>query len=116
MSAGPAPARGEVWMTDFGTGRGSEQSGTRPALIGSVDGFNQSGAELVIVLPLTSRKKRVRTHVEVVPPEGGLTITSYIKCEDIRSLSKERLIRRMGTVSDATMSEVETRLRFLLGL
>jgi mRNA interferase MazF len=103
-------------MTDFGSGRGREQSGTRPALVVSVDGFNQSGAELVIVLPLTSRNKRVRTHVEVVPPEGGLTITSYIKCEDIRPISRNRLIRGMGTVSAVTMSEVETLLRFLLGL
>lgn len=116
MSTGPTPARGEVWMTGLGTGRGREQSGTRPALVVSVDGFNQSGAELVIAVPLTSRKKRVRTHVEVLPPEAGVTVPSYIKCEDVRSLSTERLIRPMGAVSPATMSEVETRLRLLLGL
>jgi mRNA interferase MazF len=103
-------------MTDLGAGRGREQSGTRPALIVSVDGFNQSGAELVIVLPLTSRKKKVRTHVEILPPEGGVTVPSYIKCEDVRSLSTERLLRCMGTVSDVTLAEVETRLRLLLGL
>lgn len=116
MSISSAPARGEVWMADMGSGRGREQSGMRPVLIVSVDGFNQSGAELVIVLPLTSRKKRVRTHVEVLPPEGGVTVPSYIKCEDIRSVSPERLSRLMGTISAATLSDVETRLRFLLGL
>jgi mRNA interferase MazF len=116
MSSGATPARGDVWMTDLGTGRGREQSGIRPVLIVSVDTFNQSGAELVIAVPLTSRKKRVRTQVEILPPEGGLTVPSYIKCEDVRSLSPERLIRLMGSVSPATLSEVETRLRFLLGL
>src|SRR5205807_297774 len=109
---GPLPARGEVWMTDLCSGRGREQAGTRPALVVSVDGFNQSGAELVIVVPLTSRKKYIRTHVEVLPPEGGVTVPSYIKCEDVRSLSIERLVRPMGTVSAATLAEVEVRLRF----
>jgi mRNA interferase MazF len=103
-------------MTDFGLGRGREQSGTRPALIVSVDPFNRSGAELAIMVPLTSRQKRVRTHVPVSPPEANLAVPSYIKCEDVRSISTDRLIRLMGSVSPATLSAVETRLRFLLGL
>ncbi len=71
MSTGHAPARGEVWLAELGQTRGREQAGTRPALIVSVDGFNQSGAELVVVVPLTSRLKRIRTHVEVLPPRVG---------------------------------------------
>ena len=116
MSTGPPPARGEVWMAALDRGRGREQAGTRPALVVSVDAFNRSGAELAIVVPLTSRKKHVRTHVEVLPPEGGVAVPSYVKCEDIRSISPDRLIRLMGTVSVASLSAVEDRLRFLLGL
>jgi mRNA interferase MazF len=85
-------------------------------LISSEDGFNQSGAELVIVVTLTSRKKRVRTQVEILPPEAGVTVPSYIKCEDVRSISVERLIRLMGTASTTTLAQVEDRLRLLLGL
>jgi mRNA interferase MazF len=103
-------------MADLGMGRGREQSGTRPVLIVSVDGFNQSGAELAIIVPLTSRKKQIRTHVEVLPPEGGLTTPSYIKCEDVRSSSLHRLFRLMGAVSQVTLTQVEIRLRNLLGL
>lgn len=116
MSSGPAPARGEVWMTELGSTRGREQAGTRPALVVSVDAFNQSGAELVVVVPITSRAKRVRTHVAVVPPEGGLTVPSYLKCEDVRSVSHERLLRLLGTVSAPTLTEVEDRLRMILRL
>lgn len=76
MSTGATPTRGEVWMADLGTGRGREQAGTRPVLIISVDGFNQSGADLVIAIPLTSRKKNIRTHVEIKPPEGGVNVPS----------------------------------------
>lgn len=108
--------RGEIWMTDFGQGRGHEQSGSRPSLVVSHDIFNQGTADLVVVLPLTSKGKGVRTHVEVMPPEGGLTMISYVKCEDIRSIATERLGRRLGTVLPATLAKVEAILRFLLVL
>jgi mRNA interferase MazF len=103
-------------MTELGSTRGREQAGTRPALVVSEDSFNQSGAELVVIVPLTSRAKRVRTHVEVLPPEGGVSVPSYVKCEDVRSVSHERLLRLMGTVSDVTLAAVEDRLRIILGL
>jgi len=103
-------------MLDFDPVRGHEQAGTRPALVISVDLFNAGPAEMLIVLPITSRSKGMRSHVTVNPPEGGLTLTSHIKCEDVRSVSKARLHRYMGNVSAKTMAEVEDRLRILLFL
>jgi mRNA interferase MazF len=103
-------------MTNLGAGLGQEQSGTRPALVVSVDAFNRSGADLVVIVPLMSRREGIRTHVEALPAEAGLTVPSYVKCEDVRLISPQRLIRLMGTVSTVTTAEVETRLRFLLGL
>jgi len=41
---------------------------------------------------------------------------SFIKCEDVRSVSKERVARRCGSVSLRTLAEVEFRLRVLLKL
>ena len=41
---------------------------------------------------------------------------SFIKCEDVRSVAKERLSRRWGKVSGGTLAAVEDRLRILLGL
>ena len=110
------PKRGDVWTLNLDPSVGHEQSGTRPAVIISDDIFNHGPAGLVIVLPVTSRSKRIRTHVEVLPPEGGLTLTSYIKCEDVRSVSKNRLIERLGTVSSAILRETEDRLRILMSL
>lgn len=112
----PVPLRREIWMLNFDPTRGHEQAGTRPALILSVDSFNAGPAGLVIVVPITSRFKGVRSHVEVQPPEGGLSVVSYIKCEDVRSVTRERLHRRMGEISFDTMAEVEDRLRILLDL
>jgi mRNA interferase MazF len=112
----PAPLRGEIWMIDLDPTRGHEQAGKRPALIVSDDVFNGGPAGLVIVLPLTSQAKGIRTHVAVQPPEGGLRKPSFIKCEDVRSVAVERLGKRLGTVSPATMDAVAMRLRILMDL
>lgn len=78
--------------------------------------FNQGASGLAVVLPITSSYKGIPFHVEVNPPEGGLTQQSYIKCEDMRSISIERLSDLWGVISPTTMMIVEDRLRILLGL
>jgi mRNA interferase MazF len=108
--------RGEVWMVNLNPTKGHEQSGMRPCLIVSADGLNRSRAELAIVIPITSKAKKVPSHVEVNPPEGGLTKQSFIQCEAIRAISAERLERVLGTVTIPTLDEVGNRLRLLLNL
>ena len=88
----------------------------RPGLVVSVDPFNHGPAGLVVLLPLTSVAKGIPFHVAVDAPEAGLKARSFIKCEDIRSVAKERLSGRLGKVSATTMTAVEDRLRILLGL
>ena len=110
------PARGEIWTVTFDPTRGREQAGRRPALILSADIFNQSPAELVIVLSLSTKEKRLRSHIAVDPPEGGLKRRSWIRCEDIRSVSKDRLSKRWGSVTAQTIAAVEDRVRILLDL
>ncbi len=110
------PDRGEIWLVTLDPTVGREQAGRRPALVVSDDLFNQSHAELVVVLPITSKNKRIRSHAPVSPPEGGLSVQSYIKCEDVRSISIQRLERRLGKVTAGTLKEVENRLRIILAL
>jgi mRNA interferase MazF len=111
-----APSRGEVWLVDLNPVRGREQAGRRPALIVSVDEFNHGPAGLIVALPITSRAKGIPWHVALEPPEGGVRVRSFVKCEDVRSISKERLLERWGSVTAETMAQVEDRLRILLGL
>ncbi len=103
-------------MVDFNPTVGHEQAGRRPALVISVNAFNQCAAQLAVVLPLTTRARGIRSHVEVASGEAGLETTSFIKSEDVRSVSTRRLSRRFGIVSRATLEAVESRLRMLLGL
>lgn len=110
------PARGEVWLADLGATRGHEQAGRRPVLIFSVDAFNAGPAGLVVVLPLTSTIRNVPAHLLVTPSEAGLKRPSVILCDAVRSVTKDCLISRWGTVSAATLSGVEHAVRALLGL
>lgn len=111
-----APQRGEVCLVSFDPTRGHEQAGARPAIVLSVDSFNSCGANLVTVLPITSKPRAVRTRIEVMPPEGGLTVPSYVICEQTRTISTERLIKSLGMVSLGTMGRVSEIVRMLLGL
>ena len=81
-----------------------------------MDVFNQGPAGLVVVCPLTTTARRQRFHVRIVPPEGGVRQASFIKCEDVRSVSGQRLIGRWGRITAGTMADVEDRLRTLLDL
>ena len=110
------PNRGDVWLITFDPTVGREQAGTRPGLVVSVDKFNHGPSELIVVLPITSHDKKQPIHVPVSPPEGGLSVRSFVKCDDIRSVSKQRLKKYYGRVSARTTAEVELRLQILLGL
>ena len=110
------PRRGEVWLASLDPTRGHEQAGRRPVVVVSDDLFNRGPADLVIVLPMTTRLRPVRSHVVLEPPEGGLKSTSAILCEAVRSISTQRLIAPWGTVSPITMARVEDTLRILMRL
>jgi len=110
----PPPRRGEIWRVDFEPVRGHEQGRTRPALIISNDIANQSPANMVTVVPITTKDRKLRSYLRLDPPAGGLTQTSYIICDQVRTISKERLGKKYGAVNRAVLAEVESRLKFLL--
>lgn len=82
----------------------------------SMTRYNASAAELVIVVPITSKDKGIPLHVQIMPPEGGVAYLSWAMCDQIRAVSRLRLVRRWGSVSPATLSEISDRLRIVLNL
>jgi len=110
------PSRGEIWLINLDPTKGHEQAGTRPGLVVSTDYFNSGPADLVVIVPLTTTQTGIPLHIEVNPPEGRLKRKSFIKCENVRSVSKDRFIEKWGSVSRDTMLKVEERLRLLLEL
>jgi mRNA interferase MazF len=106
--------RGEVWLVDFGNPIGREQAGRRPAVVVSADRLNESLAGVVIVVPCTTIYRSLPSHVELDPETSGLDAVSYAKCEDVTSVSEQRLVARLGTANDEALFELSRALRFLL--
>lgn len=78
-------------------------------MVVSVDPLNHGPAQLVIVVPLTMKEKGVPFHVRTA--DHG-----FAKCEDVRSISTERLLSRKGRITPGEMARIQDRLRLLLGL
>ena len=85
-------------------------------MIVSVDKFNHGPAALIIVLPITKKNRNIPSHIFVPKGKAGLDMDSYIKVEDIRSISKERLVRYRGDLSYPRIEAVQQILRVLLKL
>ncbi|WP_366526354.1 type II toxin-antitoxin system PemK/MazF family toxin [Ferrimicrobium sp.] len=97
--------RGEVWLIDFGDPVGREQVRQRPGVVISVDALNESRAGVIIVVPTTTRHRGLPSHIELDPASSGLSAISYAKCEDIKSISEERLIARLGLIGQEPLFE-----------
>ena len=110
--------QGEIWLFDPDPVRGTELGKkVRPALIISCNELNEGWSSLIIIVPLTSKDKKITSHVKIEPPEGGLTVSSFIVCEQIRSISKERLVKKLGTIKDpALLREVHLWIMNLIWL
>lgn len=108
--------KGEVWLCEFGDPLGREQAGRRPAVVVSANPLNDSPAGVVIVVPTTTTYRNLPSHVEIEPGLSGLDDTSYAKCEDVRSISEQRLVRRLGAIGHDTEFQIAHTLRFLLDL
>ena len=115
-STSSGPDRGEVWYAPLDPVVGHEQGGNRPCLVISDNRFNHSRGDLVVVVPITRTDRGLASHVRIDPPEGGLKDISFVQCEGVRAISKQRLQTRWGKVSAKSLVAVEDRVRLLLGL
>ncbi len=110
--------RGDLFWLDWRPAGGSEQSGRRPAVVIQTDAANRVRSYPNTIVAAVSRTGRpVPFHVRV-DPDGmnGLKEVSYVKCEQILTVSRERLIERIGRLSDSHMEAVDDGLRSVLAL
>ena len=109
------PTRGSVYLVNFDPTPGTEIKKTRPAVIVSNDVANQY-SQIVIVAAIIGRAKPKFDEVSVTPLEGGLNKPSVIQPNQIRSIDKRRLVKRLGTLSAETMEQLDAALKLTLGL
>jgi mRNA interferase MazF len=111
------PNRGEIFLVNFDPTTGAEIKKTRPALIVQNDIANQN-SPIMIVAAITSQFEEplYPTEVRIRRPEGGLSTNSVVLLNQIRSIDKRRLVKRMGTLRNDTMAKVNRALLVSLGL
>ena len=113
-------ARWEVYWVDLEPHVGSEQGGERrPAVVVSNDGFNQY-FDVVTIVPMTKRggKRRQVYPFEVLMPDlVGTGLESTVMPQQVRTVSKWRLLERIGALADEEIrTEIENRLVEHLGI
>ena len=114
----PRPERGEIWWVNWSPGRGSEQTGRRPTLIVQTDPANHNPRyPNTIVITISTKGRNVPSHVRIEPTAlNGLLAPSFIKCEQLLTISKVRLFNRMGRIRSDDLNRVAVVLRTVLEL
>ncbi len=108
--------RGDIVRVDFEPVEGSEQAGTRPALVISPEIINRG--DVIVAAPITSQKTdRVFAWESLIEAgEGGLTLLSKVMFRHTRGVSTSRIMGAYGTVSPETLERIEKPLKIAVGL
>lgn len=109
--------RGEIYYADLSPVVGSEQGGVRPVLIIQNDIGNRY-SPTVIAAAITSQKDKTNlpTHISVGAEGCGLAKDSIVLLEQVRTIDKQRLKEKMGSLDTTSMGLVDKALSVSFGL
>ncbi len=111
----PNVTRGDVVWVDFGSSRGSEPEGSRPALIVQNDVGNMHSPNTIVVA-ITRTIKTYPVNVVVEPDESGLPDRSMVDCSLVLTIAKERILDKAGTLGATAIADVDAALKTSLAL
>lgn len=99
------PAPGEVYCVDLGSGEGHEQGGRRPCLVVSSHEYIREVDSLVTIMPCTDRDRGWVNHVALT---GMIALSrpTFVMTEQLRTVSRLRLLRFAGSADDSCLREV----------
>ena len=106
--------RGEIRWADLNPVRGSEQAGVRPVLVLSADVFNERSGT-VIAVAITSQQPRAGFPLTLELGAKGLPKRSWVKISQIRTLSVDRLGKKLGRASPEELAQVIEGLNEIVG-
>jgi mRNA interferase MazF len=110
------PKRGEVYLVSFDPALGAEIQKTRPALILQNDIGNRHSSVTIVAAIASNVRRHGPTGVLVRAPEGGLTADSVILLNQIRTVDKRRLVKRLGALRISTIKQVDQATMISLAL
>jgi mRNA interferase MazF len=111
--------RGQIWLVDWEPHRGSEQAGTRPSLIVQSDEANELEHynNTIVAAITTAPLQDGMVHIAVEPSRlNGLSRTGIVKCDQILTVSRARLIGYVGQVEPRILQRVDQALRDVLSI
>jgi mRNA interferase MazF len=110
------PRRGDIFLVDFDPARAGEANKIRPAVIITNDSANTHGSS-VVVLPISTKTEPMYPFQLLLPvSRTNLKHDSKAQTELLRSVSKSRLVKKLGFVPDDVMTDLDSRIKLHLGL
>lgn len=113
-------SRGDIVSVDLEPRIGSETGKKRPCLVIQNNVINEHAPTTIIAVITSKRrlenKKKYPTHVWIDKGEGNLTQDSIIQCEQIRTIDKRRIIKKIGHLDDDFMQKVEEAIEIVLSM
>ena len=106
--------RGEVYWADLNPVRGREQAGLRPVLVLSHDLFNRK-SETVIAMAITSQPQGAGFPLTLALPSEVLPKPSWVKISQIRTISVDRLGKKIAVLDTETLGQLIDGLLELVG-
>lgn len=106
--------RGDIVWADLNPAQGNEQAGLRPVLVQSRDVFNQRSGT-VIAMALTSQPQRAGFPLTLELTAKGLPKQSWVKISQIRTLSVQRLRKKIGRVTPDELDQIIEGLNEIIG-
>lgn len=111
------PQRGEIFIVDFDPTIGSEIQKKRPALIIQNDISNEySPVTIVAAISSYGGDELYPTEVLIQKNESGLTVDSVVLLNQIRTIDKKRLSKKIGSIKISTMQKIDQALELSLGI
>lgn len=107
--------RGEVRWADLSPVRGREQAGRRPVLILSQDIFNKRSG-IVIAMAITSQPQKAGFPLTYPLDTTQLQKPSWVKISQIRTLSVERIGKKLGSVEPEQLAKIVDGLNQIIGI
>jgi len=112
--------RGEDYWADLVPRSGSEQTGRRPVILLSHDGFNETPAwRSIIVVPVSTsalQGKRGPTVVELPGGSAGLPKSGFAVCHQVTTLDRAKLTGKVGALPSELLGEVDEALKAAMDL
>jgi len=106
--------QGEIWFVDLNPTKGSEQAGQRPVVVVSGNLMNEH-LTVVIVVPLTTKIKNYKGNPILTPNKtNGLKTESEMLVFHIRSVSKDRLVKKIGSIEKEQLNRTIKTLNDIL--